>query len=449
MNAQPTLMTQGPIWKRIVFFAMPLFFGNLFQQLYNTVDSLVVGNFIGSEALAAVSSSGNLIQLLIGLIQGVFIGAGVVISRYYGARDSENVGRAIHTMVAFALLAGIALSVFGVAFTPSILRLMRTPESVLPNSTLYFRIYFGGILALMMYNCACGILQAVGDSRHPLFYLLVSSGLNVALDLLFVIVFGWGIAGVGIATVISQAFSAALSYWHLCHTRMEHRVVLSQLRLDARTLRQILHAGLPTGVQNSIISFANVIVQSHINSFGAMAMAGCGTYAKLEGFGFLPIGSFALAMGTFIGQNLGARAYDRALKGSRFAIVACVVLAECIAGTIYIFAPTLISWFNSEEHVIAYGVMQARTITPFYFILAASHCIAGILRGAGKAIVPMVVMMVCWCFIRIAYLEIILWKFNDIKWLFRAYPITWTLSTTVFLIYYFKADWLHAYDKRA
>lgn len=440
-------MTQGPIWKKIVLFALPLFFGNLFQQLYNAVDSLVVGNFIGSAALAAVGSSGSLIQLLIGLLQGIFIGAGVVIARYYGARDGEKVRLAIHTTLMFAFLAGLFLTFFGVAFTPSILRLMGTPEDVLPNSIVYFRIYFGGVMALVLYNSASGILQAVGDSRHPLIYLLVSSALNVGLDLLFVVVFHWGVAGVGVATVISQAVSAALGFWHLCRVKQEYRVVPSMIRLDGRMLRQVLHMGVPAGLQNSIISLANIIVQSHINSFGAMAMAGCGSYAKLEGFGFLPIASFALSMTTFIGQNLGAKLYDRARQGARFALVACMVLAEIIAGIIYAFAPQLIAAFSGDLSVIAFGIMQARTITPFYFLLALSHCMAGILRGAGKAVVPMVVMMVCWCVIRIAYLELILSYIPEIQWLFRAYPITWTLSALTLLVYYRKADWLHAYER--
>ncbi len=440
-------MTQGPIWKKIVLFALPLFFGNLFQQLYNAVDSLVVGNFIGSAALAAVGSSGSLIQLLIGLLQGIFIGAGVVIARYYGARDGEKVRLAIHTTLMFAFLAGLFLTFFGVAFTPSILRLMGTPEDVLPNSIVYFRIYFGGVMALVLYNSASGILQAVGDSRHPLIYLLVSSALNVGLDLLFVVVFHWGVAGVGVATVISQAVSAALGFWHLCRVKQEYRVVPSMIRLDGRMLRQVLHMGVPAGLQNSIISLANIIVQSHINSFGAMAMAGCGSYAKLEGFGFLPIASFALSMTTFIGQNLGAKLYDRARQGARFALVACMVLAEIIAGIIYAFAPQLIAAFSGDPSVIAFGIMQARTITPFYFLLALSHCMAGILRGAGKAVVPMVVMMVCWCVIRIAYLELILSYIPEIQWLFRAYPITWTLSALTLLVYYRKADWLHAYER--
>lgn len=440
-------MTQGPIWKKIVLFALPLFFGNLFQQLYNAVDSLVVGNFIGSAALAAVGSSGSLIQLLIGLLQGIFIGAGVVIARYYGARDGEKVRLAIHTTLMFAFLAGLFLTFFGVAFTPSILRLMGTPEDVLPNSIVYFRIYFGGVMALVLYNSASGILQAVGDSRHPLIYLLVSSALNVGLDLLFVVVFHWGVTGVGVATVISQAVSAALGFWHLCRVKQEYRVVPSMIRLDGRMLRQVLHMGVPAGLQNSIISLANIIVQSHINSFGAMAMAGCGSYAKLEGFGFLPIASFALSMTTFIGQNLGAKLYDRARQGARFALVACMVLAEIIAGIIYAFAPQLIAAFSGDPSVIAFGIMQARTITPFYFLLALSHCMAGILRGAGKAVVPMVVMMVCWCVIRIAYLELILSYIPEIQWLFRAYPITWTLSALTLLVYYRKADWLHAYER--
>ncbi|MEG1458736.1 MAG: MATE family efflux transporter [Acetivibrio sp.] len=447
MDTNTNLMTEGPVWKKITMFAMPIFLGNLFQQLYNIVDSLVVGNFIGSDALAAVSSSGSLIFLLVGLFGGIFVGAGVVISRYYGAREIEKVQVAIHTTIAFGLVAGVVLSILGVILSPFILRLMGTPKSVLPNSILYFRIYFGGVLSVIMYNTASGIFQAVGDSRHPLYYLIVSSITNVVLDLLFVAVFHWGIAGAGIATVISQTVSAVLGFYRLTHSDSQYRVHFRKIRFNGPMLKQVLTLGIPSGLQNSIIAFANIVVQSNINSFGAMAVAGCGAYSKIEGFGFLPITSFSLALTTFIGQNLGAKEYDRAKKGARFGILTGITLAELVGILIYLFAPVLISAFNSDPNVIGFGSLQAHTATLFYFLLAFSHCIAGILRGAGKSIIPMLVMLACWCIIRVTYVTAITHYIPHIQVIFWAYPLTWSLSSIAFMIYYKKADWLHAYEK--
>lgn len=442
-------MTIGPIWKKIILFALPIMWGNLFQQLYNVIDSLIVGNFLGKDALAAVSSSGSIIFLLVGLFSGIFIGAGVVISRFFGAKDYKNMQLAIHTSIAFALIFGVILTFVGILFIPTLLRWMDTPESVLPNSILYFRIYFGGVLSMILYNTASGIFQAVGDSKHPLYYLIVSSITNVVLDLLFVAVFDFGIAGAGLATVISQAVSAILGFSHLMKTDGPSRVYLSKIKITPIMLKQILTLGIPSGLQNSIISIANIVVQSNINAFGAMAVAGCGAYSKVEGFGFLPITSFALSMTTFIGQNLGAKEYERAKKGSVFGIFATIILAEIVGILIYIFSPVLISGFSQVPEVIAYGTLQARTVTLFYFLLAFTHCIAGILRGAGRSIIPMIVMFVCWCAIRITYVTVITHFVPGIQVVFWAYPFTWSLSSICFLIYYLKADWLHYYDRKA
>ena len=336
-------MTEGSVWRHIVRFALPVFWGNLFQQLYNVVDSLVVGNFLGSDALAAVGSSSHLIFLLVGLFSGIFTGASVVISRYYGARDDAGVRTAVHTTVAFGLVAGVVITIAGVLLTPHLLIWMGTPESVLPNSILYFRIYFGGVIFVILYNTAAGIFQAVGDSRHPLYYLIVSSVVNVVLDLLFVAGFGMGVDGAALATVISQATSATLGFWRLCHTTGPYRIWFRKVRFHGRTLRQLLTLGIPSGVQNSIIAIANVVVQSSINLYGPMAMAGCGSYSKIEGFGFLPINSFALALATFIGQNLGAKQYDRARRGARFGILCSLMMAEVVGVGINLLAPWLIS----------------------------------------------------------------------------------------------------------
>ena len=414
-------MTSGPIWKRIIFFAIPLFFGNLFQQLYNTADSLIVGRFLGSTALAAVSSSGNLIFLMVGFFNGLAIGAGVVVAKYYGAKRYHIVQRTIHTIMALGLICGIVLTFIGVLAAPQILVLMGTPSEVLPNSITYFRIYFCGSLAFVMYNFMVGILQSVGDSRHPLIYLVISSIVNIVL--------------------------AFLCLWQLMKSPEEYRVHISKIRIDFLVLRQIISNGLPSGLQNSIISLANVVVQSNINKFGEMAVAGCGSYSKVEGFGFLPITCFALALTTFISQNLGAKEYGRAKKGAVFGVLCSITIAELIGLVIYGLAPMLISAFSSTPEVISYGTAQAHVAALFYFLLAFSHCMAGILRGAGKSTVPMLVMLVCWCIIRVTYITAMVRLIPDIRVIFWAYPLTWTLSSIVFFIYFLKSDWIHSFEK--
>lgn len=444
-----TLLTEGVIWKKIVGFAIPLFLGNLFQQLYNTADSLIVGNFLGSDALAAVSSSGSLIFLLVGFFNGIAVGAGVVIARYFGARRQQELQDAIHTTVGFGIVSGILLTVIGLIMAPKILIWMKTPADVLVNSVLYFRIYFLGSLAFVLYNNFVGILQAVGDSRHPLYYLIVSSVLNIILDLVFVGVFHYGVGAAALATIISQFTSAGLCLYRLTKkSPEEYRVHLRKIRLHRKMLRQIISNGLPTGIQNSVISIANVVVQSNINSFGKMAVAGCGAYSKIEGFGFLPITCFSMSLTTFISQNLGARKIDRVKKGARFGVVTSLLLAELVGIIIYITIPVLISGFNSDPGVISFGVRQARTVTLFYFLLAYSHCMAGLFRGAGKAVVPMCVMLVCWCMIRVIYITVATSIIPEIEVVFWAYPLTWTLSSISFTVYYLKSNWLKSFEKK-
>ncbi|MEG1448708.1 MAG: MATE family efflux transporter [Oscillospiraceae bacterium] len=443
METTSVLLTEGSISKKIIKFAVPVFWGNLFQQLYNVVDSIVVGKYVGKSGLAAVSSTASLIFLLVGLFGGLFMGAGVVISKYFGAKDEESVQEAIHTSIAFGLIAGIVLAVVGTIFSPFILRLMGTPEAVFPNAVLYVRIYFAGILSVVLFNTASGIFQAVGDSKRPLYFLIVSSILNVILDILFVKTFSFGIGGAAIATIISQSVSVVLAFYYLCRTNDIYKVSFKKISIDFQFLKEILHLGIPSGIQNSVIALANIVVQSNINFFGDAAVAGCGAYSKIEGFTFIPITSFSLSMTTFISQNLGAKKYDRAKKGSYFGIAASLILAEIVGIVFYLFAPQFISIFNSEPDVIAFGVMQAKTISLFYFLLAFSHCIAGILRGAGKSVVPMIVMFTCWCVIRVTYVTIATYFIPDIKVVFWAYPLTWSLSSAIFLVYYLKSKWIY------
>lgn len=440
-------LTEGSIWKSMLFFAFPILLGNIFQQLYNTADAFIVGRFLEKNAYAAVSSSGSLIFLLVGFFTGIAVGAGVVIARYYGAKNYEKLHTAIHTTLAFGLAAGIILTVLGMTLTPQLLRLMKTDPQVLPNSVAYFRMYFAGSIAIVLYNMCVGILQAVGDSRHPLYYLILSSLINVGLDLLFVGVFGLGVWSAATATTIAQFISLGLCLYRLCHYDTVYRVQLHKIRFNIPMLRQIVHFGLPSGVQNSIIAFANVIVQSNINAFGADAMAGCGTYSKLEGFAFLPITCFTMALTTFVSQNLGAHQYDRVKRGVRFGILCSVTMAEIIGALIFLFSPALVALFQNDPPVIAIGVKQAHIEAFFYCFLAFSHCIAAIMRGAGKPTVPMFVMLAVWCVLRVSYISIVVPMMGRIEVVFSAYPLTWFTSSVVFLIYFLKSDWLHNYDR--
>lgn len=432
-------MTEGSIVKKMTLFALPVFLGQLLQQLYNVVDSIVVGNFSGKEALAAVSSSGSLIFLLVGFINGLFTGAGVIIGNRYGAKDNESVHVAVHTSVAFGFISGIGLTVLGVLITPLLLRLMGTPMDVMPESVLYFRVYFCGGLFNVMYNTCCGIFQAMGDSKHPLYYLITSATCNIILDLIFVGFFGMGVGGAALATVISQGLSALLAFVKLTRVDGVHKVTLSDIRIDGPTLKQELGLGIPTGIQNSVIAIANVVVQSNINAFGSYAMAGCGSYFKVEGFAFLPINSFCVALTTFTSQNLGAGNYERARKGARFGIGMGTVLSEATGALFFIFAPIILKLFSQDPEVNYYGILQAHTETLFYFLLAYSHCMAATLRGSGRTKVPMYVMLICWCLIRITYISIAVRFFPYIETIFIAYPMTWTLSSILFTLYYIKS----------
>ena len=441
------LLTEGNPGRVLFTFAFPIFLSQLFQQLYNTADAWIVGHYLGDRAFAAVTSSGSLIFLFISFFIGLSMGAGVVISRYFGAGDRENVSRAVHTNVLVSLLCGMLLAVVGVALTPTILRLMKTDPDVLPQSITYFRFFFIGAPALVMYNSLKGIMNAVGDSRRPLYYLIFSSVLNVFLDWLFVGPCGLDIRWAAIATAISQAASALLCLRQLCKKGTVYKLSLRKLRIHVGILKEILRLGLPAGVQNSVIGLANVLVQTNINTFGDVAMAACGAYSRIEGFAFLPIMSFSMAITTFVSQNLGAKQYDRTRQGARFGIFSSVLMAEIIGLTIFIFARPMIAAFVEDPEAIAIGVRQTRVESLFFCLLAYSHCIAGVCRGAGKAFVPMFVMLSVWCVLRVAVVTAAMHISHNILLLFCVYPLTWFISSVIYLIYYLRSDWIHGFDQ--
>lgn len=442
MGKQKVDLIHGDIRSNLLRFALPLFLGQLFQQLYNMADALVVGNYLGQDALAAVTSTGSLIFLVTGFFGGMFGGVGVVIARFFGANDAHQTRRAVGTAVTFALIAGGIMTLLGTVGSAPLLRLMGTPAEVLPLAVSYMRTYFFGGIFVALYNSASGIFQAVSDSRRPFYYLIVSSVTNVVLDILFVGPCQLGVTGAALATVIAQGVSAALAFFRLSRVDGLHRVTLKGVCLDKPLLREMLRIGLPSGVQNSVIAFANVIVQSSVNSFGSAAMAGNGAYMKIEGFAFIPINAFCAAVTTFVSQNIGARQFDRVKKGATFGIGFSCLCAATIGVIFFAFAPTFISLFGKAPAAVEAGVLRARICALCYTLLALSHGIAAVCRGAGYSKVPMFIMLGAWCILRVSYIETVLHLFHNISLVFLAYPITWAVSGVAFVLYYRKSGWL-------
>ena len=442
MTETKGLMTQGVIWKKILLFSLPLLLGNVFQQLYNTVDSVIVGNYIGGDALAAVGTSGPIINLLVGLFMGIATGAGVVIARYFGAQDSEAVHDAVHTTLAATFLGGLFLTVVGVLLSPAVVRLIGVPENIMADSIDYLRIYFGGIIAMMTYNMGAGILRAVGDSKTPLYFLIISSIVNIVLDMVFVIVFEMGVAGVAWATLIAQAVSATLTVITLCRVKTSYRVTLGHIRIKLSYLKEIIRIGLPSGLQNAIISMSNIVVQSYINSFGSAAIAGYSTYGKVDAFALMPVMSLSMAITTFTSQNIGAQEFDRVRKGVKTGLLMSCGTAVVLTSLVVIFARTLLGIFTSDQQIIDYGLLTMTYQAPFYIILGLNNTLAGILRGAGKASVPSLIMAANMCGVRILWLSVLMPIFNSIIVVYLAFSVTW-LTTGLCLIWHYKrSHWL-------
>lgn len=441
-KTKQVIMTEGVIWKQLLAFSMPLLVGNLFQQLYNTVDSIVVGNFIGSEALAAVGSSNSLINLIIGMFMGIATGAGVIISQYYGAKDDQKLHWAVHTCMALSLIGGTLLIVLGVLLSPLILKWMGTPEEVMPNSVAYLRIFFCGSLFNLVYNMGAGVLRAVGDSRRPLYYLCVSSVVNIILDMVFVVVFHMGTAGVGYATVIAQAVSSVLTVRTLMKTEDSYRLVPSEIRIDRRMMKRILKLGIPSGIQQSIISLSNVIVQANINGFGAAAMAGYGAYSKVDGFAMLPLQSFCMASTTFTGQNIGAKKAKRVKDGMFQGIAISLFYTAFISVILYLNADKILRIFSPDEAVIAFGHTTMAILLPFYWSIAIHQILMGSIRGSGRTMITMLIGVGNMCILRMIYINLLVPFFPSFEAVMWCYPITWMTTMLMDCVYSAKAKWI-------
>lgn len=439
--SQVTTMTEGGIVKQIVRFSIPLILGNLFQQLYNTVDSIIVGNYIGSDALAAVGSTSALINLLLAFCVGASAGAGVVIAQHYGAQDVERMKVAVHTTIAIACVSGAFMTGFGILFAPGLLRLMGTPMEIMVQSASYLRIYFAGILFSVIYNFAAGILNAVGYSSKSLQFLMLAAGSNVVFDILFVVVFKMGVEGVALATDIAQFLSFVFIMRFMTRSKELFRVNWKDVRLDGQMAGKIIKIGLPTGIQNMMISFSNVTVQSSVNSFGATLMAAYAAYVKIDGFNILPVLSFSMAATTFTGQNVGAGKYDRVRKGKWVALALSVGYTLTSSTLIILFGKQVLGIFVNEPEVISLGCYILKFFCPFYFLLAIMHSLAGTIRGTGKTIPPMLIILVALCLFRVVWLKITLPMFGDMKWIFVVYPLSWALGAAMMALYAWKGNW--------
>ena len=445
LRHQDTDMTEGNIARLLINFALPLLIGNIFQQLYNTVDSIVVGNYVSKQALAAVGCTGPIINALIGIFVGLAGGAGVVISQYYGAKDRDMLHSSVQTTVALTLIMCVVLTALGVLFTPYMLLLMDTPADVFPEAVEYLRIYFWGVSGLLLYNIGSGILRAVGDSTHPLYFLIFSALTNTVLDVLFVKYFRMGIAGAAVATIVAQGLSAMLVIGMLIRSTADYRIDPRRPQLKGSLLRKICAIGIPTAIQMGITAFSNIFVQSYINHFESSCMAGWAAYNKIDAFALLPLMSLSMAITTFMGQNLGAGKYDRAKKGPLICLGISFGIVLLILIPLMIFAPQLVSLFNKEEEVLRFGTLFIRMISPFYLLCTINQVLAGALRGAGDTKSSMFIMLGSFVVFRQIYLFIVYRLGGGIIPIALGYPAGWIMCSTILLLYYRSGAWMKKY----
>lgn len=436
------MITEGVIWKGILRFAAPLLLGNLFQQLYNMVDSVIVGNFVGTGALAAVGSTMSIINMLVGLFMGMSSGAGVVLAQRYGARDEEGSQQAIHTAICIQIIAGLFITVLGILIAPWAVDLIETPKDIRSDAILYLRIFFLGAVPLFLYNGSAGMLQAVGDAKRPLVYLIIASVTNIALDLLFVVRFGMGVAGVAVATIIAISISAFLGITTLMRDDDIYRVSLRKLRITGSSLAKIIKVGVPAGLQSSIISMSNVVVQRFINIYGTAVVAGSSAFNKIDAFIVMPFMSLSLAATTYIGQNIGARKWDRVRESARWIFLMMAVVTIASGLLLWFFCGTFLRIFTSDTEVIFYGLKEMRWLVPFYVLCGFVQTCAGVIRGSGQALIPMVITVSTFCVLRVVWLVFSGIFFPSIDAVFACYPVTWAAAAAIMLVYYKKGGWL-------
>lgn len=437
MNAKPISLTDGPITKGLLTFALPIFFSNLFQQLYNSVDSAVVGSFAGDTALAAVGSTGSLINLLIGFFLGFATGAGILFAMHYGARDWDGLKSVIDSAMFLAVVTGAAVSVFGYIFAEPLLHLMKTPENVMAESMSYLRIYLAGTVITMVYNVGAGLIRAEGDSKRPLWYLVAGGVTNLVLDLLFVAIFGWGVSGAALATVLAQLVSAVLTVRRLM--KLDERYRFRPLHWDIRklTLWDLTRISVPCGLQSSMFNISNLLVQARINAFGSVAMAGVAAYYKIDGFIYMPTMAISLALTTYVGQNIGAGQYQRIAKGIKVALITTLLLCVTLAGSVILFCKPLLSLFTKDPNSQAVAVQMMWFLATSAWTFIFGDILGAAIRGAGDAMPVTIVSALCICVFRVIWLMVMIRIIHDIRIVFVCYPISWVLNSLVMAMLYF------------
>ena len=434
-------ITEGVIWKQLLIFFFPILMGTFFQQMYNTVDTIIVGRLVGTEALAAVGATGPLVSMVNGFFIGVSSGATVVLSQAYGAGDREGVSDSIHTGVALSLLLGVMLTAIGICLGGRVMGWMGTPENCMADATTYLRIYFAGSIGTVVYNMGAGILRAMGDSKRPMLFLMVTCILNVVLDLLFVAVLHMGVAGAALATVLSQMISAVLPIVVLLRQK-EDRLELRKLRIERSLLGRILRIGIPAGLQFVTFDFSNILIQSGINSFGDITMAAWTAHGKTDALTWMVTGAFGVSITTFVGQNFGAQKYSRIRKGTWTCLAMGVVMVAALDALLLAFRTPILGIYTDNPEVIAVGSMVMLSIMPYEFLFMPIEVFAGTMRGVGNSLMPTLITGSCVCLFRVVWLMTAVRHWHSLKTLTLSYPLSWALAAAVFLAVYFKGNWL-------
>lgn len=436
---QENAITEGVIWKQLLLFFFPIVLGTFFQQLYNTADTIVVGRFVGKEALAAVGgSAAQIVNLVVGFFVGLASGATVIISQYYGAKDTEHLNRALHTAYAFSIAGSVIITMAGIAVSPWLLRIMNTPEELMADSVLYLRIYFAGILFVFIYNVGSSILRAVGDSKRPLYYLIVCCILNIVLDILLVLVFHMGVSGAALATLFSQAVSAVLVTRALMHSEDIYHLNLRGIRFYKAALISLIWIGLPTGIQSIMYTISNMFIQASLNSFGTDTIAAWTAFGKIDSFYWMVNNAFGIAVTTFVGQNFGAGKYGRMRKSVRVGIVMALTAALTITGFFYGAGEFLFRMFTADHSVVAIGMRMLHLIAPAYFLFVFIELLSGALRGTGDVIIPMIMTCCGVCILRVLWIMFVVPTRPALETVIFSYPITWIITAALFIVYYIK-----------
>ena len=443
LDHQQNSITEGPIWRPLLSFFFPIWLGTFFQQFYNTADAMIVGNFVGTGALAAVGATSVIISLLVGFFTGLSSGASVVISQHFGAGDGQVVRRSVHTAILLAAFGGLSITVIGIASSTASLRLMNTPEDVLADSALYMRVYYLGMIPLMIYNMGTSVLRAIGDSRRPVYFLIASAVSNILLDLLFVAVIPMGVAGAALATVLSEVIAAVLVLLCLAHAHGKpwqlHR---EDLRVDRQQLREICRLGLPAGLQSVLYTVSNMVIQASVNSFGTQTVAAWTVYGKIDFLYWMTVNAMGLSITTFAGQNFGARKYDRMKKGSLVALGITALLTLIISSGMLLLASPILRLFTSDADVTGITLRMMHFLVPTYITYICVEIFSGTIRGAGDAVIPTVLTCFGVCLLRVLWVLLAVPRSPDLITVIWSYPITWTFTSVLFIIYYFHGGWL-------